>query len=469
MLPELFFNRAAETRQLEQVWQSPGAQLVTVWGRRRVGKSTLLAHFAAGKRAVYLYGTRIAERDLLAALSLQVADVVGDDYLRAAPFPTWDTALDYLAQQALRERLLVIFDEFPYLCEGTAGLDTLVQRWWDRIHRNGNLMLVLAGSAFTFMQGLTGYGGALHGRRTAQLAIHPFDYFDAAFFYQEFDPSERVRAYACYGGIPAYLQFIDPNVSLPANLLRTALAPGHMLFREAEELLRTEFHQEALYSSILRAIATGEERPSDIARAVGRHSANEVFDHLQRLIELRFVRREVPVTEAEQARNQRVLYRLADPYLRFWFRFVSPFRSLLQLGQGDAVWEREIAPALQEFVARTAWEEICTQHLWRRIATRSLPAPVAQLGRWWDKHDEIDLVGLWGGKATLVGECKWTAAPVDETVLLALQVKAQKLPVDAPPLWVLASRSGFTPAVRRRAQLDNMLLLEPDDLFSPDG
>jgi AAA+ ATPase superfamily predicted ATPase len=327
-------------------------------------------------------------------------------------------------------------------------------------------MLVLAGSAFSFMQGLTGYGGALHGRRTAQLAIHPFDYFDAAFFYQQFASSERVRAYACYGGIPAYLQFIDPELSLAANLLRTTLAPGHMLFREAEELLRTEFHQEALYSSILRAIATGEERPSDIARAVGRHSANEVFDHLQRLIELRFVRREVPVTEAEQARNQRVLYRLADPYLRFWFRFVSPFQSLLQLGQGDVVWEREIQPALQEFVARTTWEEACTQHLRRRIAAKSLPASVAQLGRWWDKQDEIDLVGLWRGKVTLVGECKWTAAPVDDAVLRALQVKAQKLPLAALPLWVLASRSGFTPAVQRRAQLDNVLLLEPQDLYA---
>jgi AAA+ ATPase superfamily predicted ATPase len=262
------------------------------------------------------------------------------------------------------------------------------------------------------------------------------------------------------------LHFVDPTVSLAANLLSTTLAAGHMLFREAEELLRTEFHQEALYSSILRAIATGEERPSDIARSVGRHSANEVSDHLHRLIELRFVRREVPVTELEQPRSQRVLYRLADPYLRFWFRFVSPFQSLIQLGQGPVVWEREVQPALEEFVARTTWEEVCVQHLWRRVAARALPAPMAQLGRWWDNRAEIDLVGLWGGKATLVGECTWTVAPVDEAVLMALQVKAQKLPLGATPLWVLASRSGFTPALQRRAQLDNVLLVQPDDMYS---
>lgn len=465
MLAESFFDRQAALMELDAAWQATAAQLVTVWGRRRVGKSTLLSHFALGKRAVYLYGTRIAERDILAGLANEMADVLGDDYLRAAPFPTWDAALTYLAQQAREQRLLLILDEFPYLCEVTPGLDTLVQRWWDRVHHGTNLMLVLAGSAFSFMQVLTGYGGALHGRRTAQVAVHPFDYVDAAAFFPTLQPVDRVRAYACYGGIPAYLRYFDAALPLADNLIRTVLAPGHVLFREAEELLRTEFHQEALYSSILRAIAAGEERPSDIARAVGRHGANEIFDHLQRLIEPRFVRREVPVTEAEQPRSSRVLYRLADPYLRFWFRYVSPFQSLLQLGKGTQVWQRDIAPTLDEFIGRTTWEDVCAQHLWRRIAHDALPAPVAQLGRWWDSKDEIDLVGTWRGRVTLVGECKWTAQPIDEGVLTALQAKAHALPLADSPLWVLAGRSGFTAAVVRRAQGGNILLVQPASMF----
>lgn len=231
-------------------------------------------------------------------------------------------------------------------------------------------------------------------------------------------------------------------------------------------MLRTEFHQEALYASILRAVASGEERPSDIARAVGRHSADEIFDHLRRFQELHFLRREVPVTEWERPRTQRVLYRLADPYLRFWFRFVSPYQSFLQLGKGTEVWEREIAPALDEFVGRTTWEEVCVQHLWRRLATNKLSVKFAQLGRWWDGHDEIDLVGLWHARVTLVGECKWTSSPVDEEVLASLGRKARTLPLEEPLLWVLASRSGFSRRLQERAARDNLLLLTPDDLFS---
>lgn len=214
-------------------------------------------------------------------------------------------------------------------------------------------------------------------------------------------------------------------------------------------------------------MASGEERPSDIARAVGRHSAAEIFDHLRRLQELHFLRRQVPVTESNRPRTQRVLYRLADPYLHFWFRYVSPFQSFLQVTKGVELWQREIQPSLDEFVARTIWEEVCIQHLWRRLARNELSSVrFAQLGRWWDGSDEIDLVGLWRGRASVVGECKWTSAPVGERVLTNLQVKAQRLPLDASPLWVLASRTGFEPGLRSRAERGEVVLLEPADIFS---
>jgi AAA+ ATPase superfamily predicted ATPase len=463
---EPFFDRERELEQLEAIWATPGAQLVTLWGRRRVGKSALLARFASGKRSVYLYGTRLAEPDILADLATQVSVAFDDAYLRAAPFPAWPAALEYLAARARAERVLVIFDEFPYLCEVSRGLDTLVQRWWDGIHQSANLMVVLAGSAFSFMAGLTGVRGPLHGRRTAQLTVRPFDYFDAARFFPHLAPEHRVRGYACFGGIPAYLRHWQPHRSLRQNVEQTLLAPGHFLFHEGEELLRTEFHQETLYASILRAVARGEERPSDIARAVGRHSADEIFDHLRRLQDLHFLRREVPVTEWERTRTQRVLYRLADPYLRFWFRYVSPFQSLLQLGKAPEVWEREIRPTFDEFVARTTWEEVCHQYLWRRLAAGRLPVSFAQLGRWWDGEDEIDLVGLWRNRATVVGECKWTAARMTERDFAALQHKAWKLPLDPAPLWVLASRTGFEPLLRERAGRGDLLLIEPADLYA---
>src|SRR3990172_2566699 len=277
-MTEPFFDRELELQDLERAWASRGAALVTLWGRRRVGKSTLLAHFAAGKRSVYLYGTRMNERDILTGLALQAADAFDDAYLRAAPFPTWDAALDYLADRAITERLLLVLDEFPYLCEVTQGLDTLVQRWWDRIQRSSRIMVVLSGSGFSFIEGLTGAQGALHGRRTAQLAVHPFDYLDAARFFPHLSPEDKVRAYACFGGVPAYLRYWTDDQTLPTHVQQTILSAGHVLFREAEELLRTEFHQETLYASILRAVAIGEERPSDIARAVGRHSADELSE-----------------------------------------------------------------------------------------------------------------------------------------------------------------------------------------------
>ncbi|MBM2810590.1 MAG: hypothetical protein HW416_1349 [Chloroflexi bacterium] len=438
---------------------------MTLWGRRRVGKTALLSTFAKDKRAIYLYGTRTAEPDILRDLSLQAAAVFADPYLRAAPFPSWDAALDYLTSRAMDDRLLVVLDEFPYLCEATRGLDSIVQRWWDRVQGTANLALILAGSAFSFMEGLVGARGALHGRRTSQVAVEPFDYYDSARFFLHLSPADRVRAYACFGGVPAYLRHWIPDRTLAQQVQQTILTPGHILFDEATELLRTEFHQEALYAAILRAIAAGEKRPSDIARAVGRHSADEIFDHLRRLQSLQLVRREVPVTDTLRLRSQRVLYHLSDPYLRFWFRFVGPLQGFLQLGRSEQVWDDEVLPALDEFVAQTTWKEVCMQHLWRRLAAGQITAQFSELGRWWDSGDEIDLVGLWHGRATVVGECKWTVGPLGLNVLASLQRKAAKLPIEEPPLWLLASRSGFDPALVERAVGGDVLLLTPEDIY----
>ncbi|MEW6278327.1 MAG: ATP-binding protein [Candidatus Eremiobacterota bacterium] len=332
----------------------------------------------------------------------------------------------------------------------------MIQRWWDRRGQRGQGMVVLVGSAFSFLQGLVGARGPLHGRRTGQLDLRPFDYRDAALFYPHLDPSDRVRAFACLGGMPAYLRFFRAGEPLALHLRRTVLAPDHFLFREGEELLRTEFHRETLYASILRAVAQGQVRPSDIARAVGRPSADQIFDHLIRLQDLGLLEREVPVTERERARHQRVQYRLAEPYLRFWYRFVSPHRSLLQLGRAEPFW-KEVAPNLDDFVARTAWEEVVRQAVWRRQDLR-----MSGLGRWWDSSTEIDLVGVWGDRVTLVGECKWTASPLSNRDLARLRAKARAAFPGCSPTCLLASRSGFRADLAGR---EDLLLLDPAALY----
>lgn len=274
------------------------------------------------------------------------------------------------------------------------------------------------------------------------------------------------RAYAAFGGVPAYLDVWRDGVALPDMIQSALLTPGELLFAEADELLRTEFHQATMYMAILRAITFGQVKPSDIARAAGKPSADDIFPYLRRLIELRLVRREAPVTEWDQVRPRATLYWLDDPYLRFWFRYVSPTRARLQLGGARRVWDAEIAPTLNQFVAATTWESVCQQGIWRQVAAGSLPVDLTHLGRWWDNTDAIDLVGHWQGDVRLVGECKWTNEPVGETTLVELQRKAAKLSLRQLPIWVLASRSGFTPELRQLATTRaDLALITPDRLY----
>ena len=173
----------------------------------------------------------------------------------------------------------------------------------------------------------------------------------------------------------------------------------------------------------------------------------------------------MPITERHRLRSQKVLYKLNDPYLRFWNRFVSPDQSSIQLGYAEEVWATRVAPRVDEFVARTTWEELCTRHVQRTATLHNSHIRFNDIGRWWDAQDEIDIVGVRDNTVTLVGECKWSVQPVDERVLPALQTKARKLNLSGEPLWVLAGRSGFTYELRQRAEAGDVLLITPEDLY----
>lgn len=466
--PSPFFNRRSELDLLQRVWESPGAQLVTVWGRRRVGKTALLSRFAQDKPGLYVYGTGVTEAAALEAFARTAAETLQEPLLRQTAFQSWTAALDYVSSRVGQDRFLFLLDEFPYLASASQGLDTVLQRWWDLQGSSSRMCVIVSGSAFGFMRQLTGSTGGLHGRRTAHLVVHPFGYGDAAAFYPDLSPDDRVRAYAMVGGIPAYLLHWLGADDLREAALSTFLAQGHFLFTDAEELLRIEFHQEAFYASILRAMAAGERRPGKIARALGRGSASDVLPYLRRLVEMGLIRREVPVTEHGKPRSRWAEYRLADPYLRFWNAFVAPYQSLVQLGRSVYVWDELVTPELDRFVSRTAWEEVVAQFLQERLRAGEEPL-FQQLGRWWDGRSEIDLVGVLRGRVVLIGECKWTRQPIGPQALDELRGQAAGLPLGPETLWVLASRSGFTSELRELSRQQRLLLIEPEDLFGRAG
>jgi AAA+ ATPase superfamily predicted ATPase len=436
-----FVNRKEELKRLEAWWKSPGAGMAIVWGRRRVGKTALLQHFAADLPAVFhTGGGRPAEAEL-AALSRAAAPLLagGVRDLEARPFADWDDAFETLAVAAQSRRILLVLDELPALAETSPELPSLIRAAWDRVRAKTKLKLLLCGSAVRVMEGMQEERAPLYGRLDLALLMHPFRPHEAALMLPSLKPAERALVWGLVGGMPLYLQWWDQGASVRANLARLACTPGGQLLTEGQLVLATEGEGGELARQTLYAIAAGRTKFNEIEQAV-RADPGRTLD---RLVALRLVERLVPVTE-DPRRTRRRTYRIADNFLAFWLGLLDRFRPEVERGLGES-----ILPVLLESIdghMGGPWEEAFRDHLRQRIAAGELGDGIVAVGPFWTAAadpGEIDAVVLAGRgrEAVLLGEAKWSKRVDGARLRADLERKAEALPKPAANLrYALCAR-----------------------------
>lgn len=439
----MFINRVKELRLLEKRFSSGQAEFFVLYGRRRVGKTELLARFCEDKRNIFFVADLGAESSLRAGLSAIIQTTLYGPGQAKAVYATWEDLLSALVQASQTERLVVVLDEFPYLIQAYPPLATLFQRVWDRALKDSQIMLILCGSTISMMEEtVLGYQAPLYGRRTGQYLLESLQFEDARLFFPQYSLEDKVRAYAVYGGTPAYLRTLQPDGSLAENILDGILSPGSFLYDEARFILQQELREPRNYMAIVQAIAAGKTRLNEIKQATGIDGAMAYLDTLQHL---HLVERVTPVTETQPHKSRRGLYRLRDHFLRFWFRYVLPNRSQLERGSGQFVLENQVLPQIDMFTG-LPFEDVCRQFIWRAGLAGELPFIPANVGGWWNAKEEIDLVALGETKA-LLAECKWTHKSVGTNILAELEKKAEGIMPELEGrnlMFALCSRSGFT-------------------------
>jgi uncharacterized protein len=375
----MFVGRDRELAVLEELAGSDQAELFVLYGRRRVGKTELLQRLCDGRRAVYFLAAQVRERDNLRAFRDALKDGLGGDSLiDGIEFPDWATALGFAAERAGDERLVVVLDEFPYLCDSSKGLTSQVQQFWDTRGKKSRLMLVLCGSQVSFMENeVLAERSPLFGRRTGQRRLEPLEPIDALRFFPKWSVRDRLLAYGILGGMPAYLRRFDDRRDLRENLLKEVLRPEGYLFDEVTFLLRAELTSPATYNSILAAVASGSTKVGDIALAVGVDSPT-AGKYLHVLRELRLVERQIPVTDPNPLRSRRGRYSIADRFVAFHFRHLQPNVSLVHAGRGAKVLEQFIEPDFERLYDG-ARVDLVLSHL-RREAGEVLDDEVLESG-----------------------------------------------------------------------------------------
>jgi AAA+ ATPase superfamily predicted ATPase len=465
-----FFNRSDELAMLRQRMASGKAELLVVYGRRRVGKTELLSYLAADSRSLYFEATDTVARDQLADLTGELRRASGNDLLAAQPLTNWEAALTAIALVGA-ETTLIVLDEFQFLARQAPELETTLSRWWRTTGRNLPITMVLAGSELSFFEDRV-LSGQLYGRHTGQLKVEPFLAADAALFQPGYEPEDSVRTYSICGGIPYYLERFTDQRSLAANMLAEIFERTGLLHDEAELMLRQSIADPANYIAVLRSIAHGHTRNNEISQRTQLEAAH-ITKLLTSLDRLGLVERLRPVTASPRAKK--IAYRISDQFLRFHYRFVEPARSQLRTSVlARAYLYDSVLPQLDHHASQT-WEDICQQHVLRTTAG------VTEVGRWWGQvptgdgrrteEREIDIVGVGTGrKPIVIGMCKWTSSPVDLGELNLLDGLARYVDGAGEAVRrVICSRAGFTSRLQTVADQDDRLeLLTPSDIYSAD-
>ena len=452
-----FYNREKELKALNKWWREPKSHLIIVYGKRRVGKTALCLEFARGKPGFYYLAERLDPKLQLKKLSQEIGRFFKDDYTAQYGIEDWEQLFAYIAKQ--KQKIVLIIDEFPYLVEADPGVPSLFQKGWDLHLSESGSYLILCGSSIGMMEEHTLiYRAPLYGRRSGQILVEPFTFRDLKTVFPERSFSERLLIYSIVGGTITYLKHFLDNKNIWRVVKENILAKEQFLYEEVEFLLREELREPRNYFSILLAMSQGERKLGEIINATG-FDKSTLSSYLSILNNLRLTEKEVPITEKYPEKSRKGLYRIADPFVEFWFRFVFNEKRLLETGQPDKALKK-IKQAIDELMGRH-YEVFAREYL-----KYHPPVPLQFIGKWWDRNQEIDVLGINEETRDIVfAECKWSNKPVGTNIYEDL--KAKTVLVDwhndeRKEHFVLFSKAGFTEDMKKRAKKEKMILVEKD-------
>lgn len=474
----MFIGREVELSFLQDKYDENQGQLVVLYGRRRVGKTETLREFCKDKPHIFYSCTQSTDKVQLSKFSKQIfkENIPAKQYI--SEFADWESAFRSVLDLPYGDKKkLLIIDEFPYMCKGNKSIPSILQNLWDAELKDRNVMIVLCGSAMSFIEKeLLAEKNPLYGRATGIYKMTEMGFYDAVKFFPDYSDKDKILAYSILGGIPHYLRQFRPELSVEENIKKNILTKGCVLYSEVDFLLHQELRETPIYNSIIEAVALGNTKLNDISQKSLVDDTSKTSVYLKNLITLGIIEREFSVDSKtkEKANSNRGTYRLTDNFFRFWYAFGFTNFSQLEDGDVDGVYEYVIAPALHEF-ASFAFEDVCKEFVKELQKKNVLPFRYSKMGRWTgrttvrDKNaasglrvaeTEIDLLGIGrDAKEYLVGECKFKSSPFDYSEYLDAKAKLTPLKDTAKFYYVLFSESGFDKKIMVEAENESNLQL----------
>ena len=460
----MFIGREQELNTLNKLYRSDGFEFAVIYGRRRVGKTALISEFTKDKDTIFFTGVETNAKQNLDNFSRCIMEF-GTGIAADSSFASFQAALEYVFELAKTKRIVLVIDEYPYVARASKSLASTLQLLIDKNKDSSKLFLILCGSSMSYMEDhVLAYKAPLYGRRTAQLKISPFDFFEACRYFTKFSDIDKALAYGIVGGTPQYLMQINDSLSIEENIKSTHLNPASSIFEDPNNLLKQEVREPAIYNAVVTAIAAGCSKMNEISNKID-EDTSVCATYIKNLITLGVVKKESPYGEKS---SRKTIYSIEDNMFRFWYCFVPENTSIISRGATDLAYQR-IAPELPSYMGGV-FEEICKQYLWKLLLDGKCAVNFSDLGRWWGTNpktrtqEEIDIMGT-DKDSALFAECKWTNEKVDLNVLETLVERSNLFNYKKKHFYLFA-KTGFTKGcIDKAAEMGNVTLVSYDEML----
>ena len=462
---EKFIDREIELEFLNERWQSSNSQLIIIYGKRRIGKTELIKEFIKNKSSIYFICDRTTEKENLKNLSRITGRKFNNLILVENGFSDWYQFFNFL-KESLKERIVIAIDEFPYLYSSNTAISSIFQKGWDENLKDLPIFLIICGSSISMMLKETIYHSApLYGRKTGQIFLKPLGFYDAWKFFPKLDFTRFLNIFSICGGVPLYLKQFSPAKSLTENLTTSVFNKNSILYNEGEILLSEELSELRIYFAILKAIALGKTKFGEIINYTGINKTS-IHKYLYVLEELQLLNKEIPVTEEKPEKSRKGLYKIRDPFFNFWFKFILPFKSEIEIGYLNEVFK--YFNTQFDLAVTTVYQNLCQEILRVKLQEHFR---FNRIGRWWDVigkvQYEIDLVALdEDNNQILFGESKWSNKKIGINIFKELKEKSRFVNWNInnrKDKYILFSKSGFTDEIIELARIENNLILVEKD------
>lgn len=472
----MFIGRERELSYLNEFYEKSGIGMTIIYGRRRVGKSTLIAEFVKDKKTIFYTATRVGKERNLELFSRQVTELFFPG-IENITFKSTEAVFDFIKQNIAGEKIVLVIDELPYWAEKDEAFLSVLQKYIDTVWNHTNLKIILCGSALSFMENkVLSEKSPLFGRRDSQIKLDAFDYLDAARFVPAYSNEEKAICYGITGGVAKYLSMLDPAKSVDENIVRLFFRTDGYLYDETRNLLIQEFSDISQVNNIIEQIASGANTVNEIANKIGEKETTVLYS-LEKLMNVGLVEKKRCITEEKN--KKKTQYVLKDHMFKFWYEFVPKAISVIEMGQGELYYQKAVKPVLHSFMG-SVFEDMCRYYTLQQGIQGAFDCFITSVGSWWGTENVIDKAGGRRAQATdidvvalseldkkaVIGECKFKNEKIDKEIYETLVRRAGLISAKYKVVkYVLFSLSGYTQWFQTLEDSD-VVLLSLDDLYS---